>query len=280
MASLIYCRSKNDGLSGGAHERGSLKFSSGWTVRVDSNNITAAAVLALGLAAGDLPAIGSLSIDDPQAACVDLHGTRETKMIPACGTSRPTGSARRPASAIPVTTRSSPISGGHAGAGGLSPFRRRALSNYGGIDWTSGNTYQAPQLLADAAWTPFDPPPDMPIYCDEITIRQYESTSGRAAKRAFLGMSNSDTWQGAGPGTAFVDQIETQDEFVQGTWWWLQTYVILIKPRIQIELPSGGYTYIGGFDPEIHPQRRPAKGRMGRSGRQQHLAAGADHTSG
>ena len=47
-----------------------------------------------------------------------------------------------------------------------------------------------------------------------------------------------------------MDDISTEMEYIQGVYWWPHTYKILIKPRVQIALPKGGTTYVGGFDPE------------------------------
>ena len=105
-------------------------------------------------------------------------------------------------------------------------------------------------LLADAAGTPFDPPPNVPIICDQITVQRYEASCDRAKQRGFMYKSNKDVWQGAEAGTALIDDISVDDEYLQGAWWSLTTYVILIQPRLTLAGAIGGSYKIGGWDPE------------------------------
>jgi hypothetical protein len=106
------------------------------------------------------------------------------------------------------------------------------------------------QPLQDAAGSPFDPPPDIPIVCDEITIVRYESACNRLAQRAYMQACNSGSWNGAEQGTALVQDINVQEDFVFGAYWFLTTYNILVKPRIMLTIPHGGTLPCGGWDPE------------------------------
>lgn len=103
----------------------------------------------------------------------------------------------------------------------------------------------------DAAGTPFDPPPDIPVYIQELTIFRYEPTCDPATQREYLGATNTDAWLGAGAGTALVDDISVEDEYIGGAYWFPTTYRILIKPRITLKLPFGGTVEEGGWNPEV-----------------------------
>jgi hypothetical protein len=81
-------------------------------------------------------------------------------------------------------------------------------------------------------------------------VFQWEESSGRATKKSFAGATNSDTWQGAAAGEALCDDISYYDEYIQGAWWWGCTYRIYIKPFKPINLPHGGSTEVGGYNPE------------------------------
>lgn len=104
--------------------------------------------------------------------------------------------------------------------------------------------------LRSTAGQPFDPVPDIPIIADEITIQRYEPECHRGTQRDFMDKANFDEWFGAEQGTAYLADISVQDEYLQGKYWYLTTYRLLIKPRIEITLPLGKKQLIGGFDPE------------------------------
>jgi hypothetical protein len=106
------------------------------------------------------------------------------------------------------------------------------------------------KLLADKAHTPFDPVPDIPIYVDEITIVRWEHECNRGTQRGYMGKSNEGVWLSAEPGTAVIDDISVDEAYEQGAYWFQTTYRVLVKPRIEISLPLGGTTEVGGYDPE------------------------------
>jgi hypothetical protein len=105
-------------------------------------------------------------------------------------------------------------------------------------------------LLSDSAATPFDPPPDIPIYCDEITVTRWEASVNRGTQRGYMGKSNSGTFLGALAGEALMDSIDADEEFIDNAYWFQVTYRILCKPVVILTLPLGGTTHAGGFDPE------------------------------
>jgi hypothetical protein len=101
------------------------------------------------------------------------------------------------------------------------------------------------KLFADSSGTPFDPPPDMPIFVDEVTVTRFEATINRTADRAFLNATNTDAWNGAAAGEALCADISADEVWEGGQYWKQKTYKILVSPKIVV---SG--TNIGGWDPE------------------------------
>jgi len=93
--------------------------------------------------------------------------------------------------------------------------------------------------FTDRAGTPFNPPPGIPIFVDEITIQRYEATLDRVADRGFLNATNTDTWNGADPYTALIAEIDFQEVFEFGQYWFLKTYKVLVNPRIAISSNEG-----------------------------------------
>jgi hypothetical protein len=120
------------------------------------------------------------------------------------------------------------------------------------------------KFFADKAGTPFSPPPNIPIYVDVETITRYEASMNRANDRIYLNATNTDNWNGALPGEAFVDDISYQEIFEFGMYWFLRTYRVFVNPRISI--PSGqaitdlgGTVYYGGYDPTYILNAGPRK---------------------
>jgi hypothetical protein len=105
--------------------------------------------------------------------------------------------------------------------------------------------------LGSSAAQPFDPAIQSYFVGEEIVIQRYEQTCPWQARRNYLGKVNSDEWFGAEAGTALVADMNAEDEYLQGSWWWRFTYTIHIKPKIEISLPHGSAVTIGGWDPEI-----------------------------
>jgi hypothetical protein len=104
----------------------------------------------------------------------------------------------------------------------------------------------------DAAGTPFDPPPERPIYVDEITIERYESSLDRGNDRKYLGATNTDSWQDASPGEALMHNIAAVETFEFGRYWFKRTFTLLVSPRITIAgtMDQGGNPFIGAWDYE------------------------------
>jgi hypothetical protein len=109
---------------------------------------------------------------------------------------------------------------------------------------------RAGTLLADKAGTPFDPAPEQLIYIDEISIIRYEPYCDRAFQRGYLNATNTDSWLGAEAGTALVKDIAVDEEYMQGAYWFITTYLIWVKPRYSCTGLNGTNYVIGGFDPE------------------------------
>jgi hypothetical protein len=230
---VLWVREKPGGKSGGQGERGYSSYHNEWLVKCSSPTMTRAEVLACGL----LPVYGSPNAENTKAVCVKTDVRRQANApcywdasadwqeSPISGRD-PADEQKQPDQRIPKWSSR------------YVPFPVSRFIDYGG------------HLLCDRARTPFDPVPDMPIWCEEITVFQYEATANRQYCRPFMGATNTDTWQGAAPGEALVDDISTEMEYIQGVYWWPHTYKILIKPRVEIRLPKGGTTYVGGFDPE------------------------------
>ena len=106
--------------------------------------------------------------------------------------------------------------------------------------------------FCDSAGTPFDPPPEIPLFVDQITVRRYEQSFSRKADRKYLNATNTDAWQDAQAGEALVQTIDRQEVFEDGAYWFSTTYVVLCSPLVTISGvigPSGDSPTIGGWDP-------------------------------
>ncbi len=110
--------------------------------------------------------------------------------------------------------------------------------------------------FADSAFSPFTNTPTIPIYADEITITRYESVCNRQQDRGYMGKTNLDYWMGAEPQTALIQDIDFEEVFEFGAYWFLYTYKVLVCPRfwlpasIASELKDDGSRrsiYVGGF---------------------------------
>jgi hypothetical protein len=109
--------------------------------------------------------------------------------------------------------------------------------------------------FVDTAGTPFDPPPERPIWVDEITVERYESSMNRAGDRQYINAYNSDSWLDAEPGEAFIHNIAAVEVFEFNAYWFRRTFTILVSPRIQISGTvagpnSGGSPFVGAWDYE------------------------------
>jgi len=93
--------------------------------------------------------------------------------------------------------------------------------------------------FVNRAGTPISPPPEIPIYVDEVTITRYESTVDRSFDRTFLNATNSDKWLGEEPSTALIVANDATEVFISGAYWFQRTFRILVSPRIEISGGSG-----------------------------------------
>ena len=102
------------------------------------------------------------------------------------------------------------------------------------------------KLFCDSAGTPFDPPPEMPIWVQEVTIVRYEDSWDDERDLAYIYATNTDSWRNSNAGEALVGDIGCVEEYLNGTYWYKYTWKILQNPKIS--LPGGAGT-IGGWDP-------------------------------
>jgi hypothetical protein len=104
------------------------------------------------------------------------------------------------------------------------------------------------KVYCDSAGSPFDPPPETPIFVQHFTIQRYEPVSSGvdAADRAYMNATNTDTWLSAAPNEALIANIEREDEFLFNQWWFATTYEVLVNPIVQ--MPGNAGT-IGGWNP-------------------------------
>jgi hypothetical protein len=95
------------------------------------------------------------------------------------------------------------------------------------------------KLLASSAGQPFDPVMQIQLVCDELTVQRYELECRRGQQRGWINCANSGAWNGLAAGTALVENIVANDEYLYGSYWWNTTYSILYKPRFEMTLPKG-----------------------------------------
>ena len=104
--------------------------------------------------------------------------------------------------------------------------------------------------FADSADTPFNPPPAINIYIDEITVQLYEADLFRAVDESLMGATNMYDWQGYPAGTVLLEDVAFSETFEMGAWWWLKTYKLLISPWIILPRgvdENGQPAYMGGW---------------------------------
>ena len=127
--------------------------------------------------------------------------------------------------------------------------------------------------FVDRAGSPIIPPPDIPIYVDEVTVMRYEATINRAYDRRWLNATNSDTWLGAEPNSAKIVANDAEEVFLYGGYWFQRTIRILVSPRIVLDQGTGTIdnsynqskmwtedtdaTIVGGWNPIYVPNMGP-----------------------
>ncbi len=97
----------------------------------------------------------------------------------------------------------------------------------------------------DTAGSPFLPAPNIPIWMDEITITRWQAQCDRQFDRQFLNATNTDTWYDAEPSTALIDDIDAEEIYEKGAYWFIYTYRILVNPKVVLDHGE----VIGGWDP-------------------------------
>ena len=98
--------------------------------------------------------------------------------------------------------------------------------------------------FVDAAGTPFNPPPPLPVYVDEVTISRYQASCNRVFDRSFINSTNTDEWLGAQPNEVLCADISVREVFEFGAYWFAYTYKMLVNPRIVVEDDE-----VGGWNP-------------------------------
>jgi hypothetical protein len=227
----LWCRAV--GKSGGQGEGGRNHFTTHYIVKMDSKTATRTQVLGCGL----VPVYGSPNAECLTAICIKVDATRH-KGAPEFWD-------------VVAEFDTQPISGHDPVDDQKQPDLRRAKwsARFIPIPMTRWHDLSG-VLMADKAGTLFDPPPDIPIYVDQITVFRYESTCNRATHRTFMNAANSTTWNGAAAGTVLICSIDAQEEYIQGTYWFGITYEILYKPRFTLTMPKNTTATIGGWRPE------------------------------
>jgi hypothetical protein len=127
------------------------------------------------------------------------------------------------------------------------------------------------RCFKDSAGTPFNPPPAIPVYAREYTIRGYTWLPDMSGwEDEYLDATNSDNWLGYQPHECLVEDISTEDEFLQGQWWFRKVYRILALPYTAAAggrdewgaaIPEGGFspTYILDAGPKKLDDSNPPK---------------------
>ena len=118
------------------------------------------------------------------------------------------------------------------------------------------------RCFKDSAWTPFNPPPTVPIIVDEWTVRGYAGALTRWADREFMNACNSEPWFDLLPGEAMIENITASDEFEMGQWWWVKQITILVSPKFEGTHGLDEWDNIppeGGFDYEYILDAGPKK---------------------
>ena len=117
--------------------------------------------------------------------------------------------------------------------------RFQPISNFLPVD-RQGNKF------CDSAGTPFDPIPDQPIWVRAITIVRYENVWSENRDLGLINACNSDAWRGSAAKTCLISDIQAQEVWLSGNYWFEYTYQILQNPFIAL---PGGMGTIGGWDP-------------------------------
>jgi hypothetical protein len=225
--SVIWVRPKSGGQESSVAERGAQQFRSEYLVKCSSPTETRTSVLS----SGSLPKYGFPHPENPASLCVKVDAQRreddphlwdvEADWNAITGNRDPREDQKQPDLRRPKWKFN---------------FTAIQQSLFGDLD-------QKP--FVDTVGTPFDPPPQLPIFVDEVTIQRYEPTCNRANDRAFLNCTNTDNWLGAAPGEALIADIDAQEVFEFGAYWFAYTYTVLVKPFTM--LTNGGL--LGGWDP-------------------------------
>jgi len=220
---------------GGQGDRGANHFSTHYLAKCDSPTMTRVAVLNCGL----LPVYGSVNPECITASCCKTDA-RQKKEDPYFWDVEAEWNTITTSGRNPTDEQLQPDARRPKWSSRFVAVPTARFADYNGV------------ALADKAGTPFDPAPDIPIYCQEITVRRYEASVNLTTQRGFMGKSNSDAWLSAVAGEALCDQITDGDEeFIQGAYWIPVTYVILIKPRYSVTLPvKSRVQVLGGWDPD------------------------------
>jgi hypothetical protein len=214
-------------------DRGQQSFYSEYTLKSDTPNESRSVVLGCGL----LPVYGAPHPENPLAVCVRVAADKNRQQPHLWDAA--------------AEWRMNPASKRDPADHQKQPDQRRPKWSCKFVEIPCQRfTDVFGKHLCSSAGQPFDPVPDIPIIADEISVVRYEAQCRRGFQRSFMDKANAVTWFGAEAGTALVTDISVQEEYLQGAYWFLTSYRILIKPRIMITLPLGHVEWIGGWEPE------------------------------
>jgi hypothetical protein len=231
----VYARLIEAGITGGVG--GKRRFSTHYRVKMDSPSATRTAVLLCGL----VPVPGAPHPENMMAVCTSVDAYRVE--------GHPYIWEVRAEWDYSTTNRRDPAEDQKP------PDQRRPVWSFNFMPLPESRFYDLwGYPFVDTAGTIISPPPEIPIYVDEITIIRYESSLNRALDKQYLNAVNSDTWLGCEPYTALVHDIDVQEIYEQGQYWFQKKFVILVKPfRVPehniIGADGKAITKIGGWYP-------------------------------
>ena len=209
---ILYVRPKID-REGTTGENGQKTYAGSYTLKSDDPGETIASILA----SGAIPVYGSPHPEDGAATCCEINPKRNLG-DPLFWTvevkwSRTAHSGSEPDKQKPPDQR-----------------RPKWSCKFVPLAWNFPCDLDGKPFVS-SAHTPFDPPPQMPIYVDEVTIQRYETRGGRASDRSFQNAVNADKFLSCDPGEALMADIQVHDVFEFNAYWFEYTYRVLLNPR-------------------------------------------------
>lgn len=196
-------------------EKGRKDYGDGFTVLSDQPRESRSLILN----SGQLPVFGSPHPDDPTSICVKVNPVQNRENPYLWDVSVEYSRSTRDRE-DPQDSQKQPDERRQKWSCQFTP-----LSKYYRADLDG-------RYFVDTALTPINPPPEIPIFVDEWTIKMYEPRLDRAKDRLFMNAVNEDAWIGCEAQSALVADISRQEVYLMGAYWFESTYKILVQPRI------------------------------------------------